>query len=119
MKAIMRRWRQGAIRNQFESSAVGLQILERMAEWLKACGVEMVVMQSTDVYWMALNDILGARKFKVRLTNAPQLLDTHCSSTYFSLTLGQKEVSERMWRIWSAWLQPVPSTEPGWSLRLS
>jgi transposase len=44
--------------------------LERMAEWLKACGVEMVVMQSTGVYWMALYDILEARKFKVCLTNA-------------------------------------------------
>ena len=28
--------------------------LERMAEWLKVCGIEMVVMQSTGVYWMAL-----------------------------------------------------------------
>jgi transposase len=44
--------------------------LERMAEWLKACGVETVVMQSTGVYWMALYDILEARKFKVCLTNA-------------------------------------------------
>ena len=44
--------------------------LERMAEWLKACGVEMVVMQSTGVYWMALYDILEAQKFKVCLTNA-------------------------------------------------
>ena len=44
--------------------------LERMADWLKACGVEMVVMQSTGVYWMALYDILEARKFKVCLTNA-------------------------------------------------
>jgi len=44
--------------------------LERMADWLKACGVEMVVMQSTGVYWMALYDVLEARKFKVCLTNA-------------------------------------------------
>ena len=44
--------------------------LERMADWLKVCGVEMVVMQSTGVYWMALYDILEARKFKVCLTNA-------------------------------------------------
>lgn len=42
--------------------------LERMADWLKVCGVEMVVMQSTGVYWMALYDILEARKFKVCLT---------------------------------------------------
>jgi len=44
--------------------------LERMADWLKVCGVEMVVMQSTGVYWMALYDILEVRKFKVCLTNA-------------------------------------------------
>jgi transposase len=44
--------------------------LERLADWLKACGVEMVVMQSTGVYWVALYDILEARKFKVCLANA-------------------------------------------------
>jgi transposase len=44
--------------------------LVRMADWLTACGVEMVVMQSTGVYWMALYDTLEARKFKVCLTNA-------------------------------------------------
>ncbi len=44
--------------------------LERMADWLKGCGVQMVVMQSTGVYWIALYDILEARKFKVCLTNA-------------------------------------------------
>jgi hypothetical protein len=44
--------------------------LERMADWLKVWGIEMVVMQSTGVYWMALYDILEARKFKVCLTNA-------------------------------------------------
>ena len=44
--------------------------LVRMADWLTACGVEMVVMQSTGVYWMALYDALEARKFKVCLTNA-------------------------------------------------
>jgi transposase len=44
--------------------------LERMADWLKRCGIEMVVMQSTGVYWIALYDILEARKFKICLTNA-------------------------------------------------
>lgn len=44
--------------------------LERMADWLKACGVETVVMQSTGVYWIALFDVLEARKFRVCLTNA-------------------------------------------------
>ena len=44
--------------------------LERMADWLTACGVETVVMQSTGVYWMALYDTLEARRFRVCLTNA-------------------------------------------------
>src|SRR5215831_19211713 len=44
--------------------------LERMADWLTACGVEVVVMQSTGVYWIALYDVLEARKFKICLTNA-------------------------------------------------
>jgi len=44
--------------------------LERMVEWLKACGIEMVVMQSTGVYWTALYDVLEARGFKICLANA-------------------------------------------------
>ncbi len=44
--------------------------LERMADWLTTCGVEVVVMQSTGVYWVALYDILEARKFKICLTKA-------------------------------------------------
>jgi transposase len=44
--------------------------LERMADWLVACGVQIVVMQSTGVYWIALYDVLEARKFKICLTNA-------------------------------------------------
>ena len=44
--------------------------LERMADWLKACGIETVVMQSTGVYWIALFDVLEARGFKICLANA-------------------------------------------------
>jgi transposase len=44
--------------------------LERMADWLKACGIETVVMQSTGVYWIALYDVLEARDFKICLANA-------------------------------------------------
>jgi hypothetical protein len=40
--------------------------LERMADWLKDCGIETVVMQSTGVYWIALFDVLEARGFIVR-----------------------------------------------------
>jgi transposase len=44
--------------------------LERMADWLRACGIETVVMQSTGVYWIALYDVLEARGFKICLANA-------------------------------------------------
>ena len=44
--------------------------LERMADWLKACGIETVVMQSTGVYWIPLFDVLEARDFKICLANA-------------------------------------------------
>jgi len=44
--------------------------LERMADWLKACGIETVVMQSTGVYWIALFDVLEARGFEICLANA-------------------------------------------------
>jgi transposase len=44
--------------------------LQRMAEWLKTCGIETIVMQSTGVYWIALYDVLEARGFKICLANA-------------------------------------------------
>jgi transposase len=44
--------------------------LLRMAAWLKACGVKMVVMQSTGVYWIAVYEVLEKAGFEVWLTNA-------------------------------------------------
>jgi transposase len=44
--------------------------LERLADWLKACGIETVVMQSTGVYWIAVFDVLEARGFRMCLANA-------------------------------------------------
>jgi transposase len=44
--------------------------LERMADWLKACGIQTVVMQSTGVYWIALYDVLEARGLQMCLANA-------------------------------------------------
>jgi hypothetical protein len=41
-----------------------------MAEWLKSCGVKMVVMQSTGVYWIAVYEVLEKAGFAVWLTNA-------------------------------------------------
>jgi transposase len=42
----------------------------RMADWLKSCGVEHVVMQSTGVYWIAVYNVLEEAGFQVCLANA-------------------------------------------------
>ena len=44
--------------------------LERMAAWLKSCGIETVAMQSTGVYWFAVYDVLEKNGVKVFLVNA-------------------------------------------------
>jgi transposase len=44
--------------------------LHRMAQWLKACGIETVVMQATGVYWMALYEVLDSYGLQVQVVNA-------------------------------------------------
>jgi transposase len=44
--------------------------LHRIANWLKACGVQTVAMESTGVYWIPLYQILDERGFEVYLVNA-------------------------------------------------
>ena len=44
--------------------------LTRMVEWLKSCGIQHVVMQSTGVYWIAVYDVLERAGFQVCLANA-------------------------------------------------
>src|SRR3990172_8163746 len=44
--------------------------LHRLADWLEACGVETVAMESTGVYWIPLYEILEERGFEVLLVNA-------------------------------------------------
>lgn len=44
--------------------------LERMAVWLKSCGMDTVAMQSTGVYWFAVYDVLEKHGLKVFLVNA-------------------------------------------------
>jgi hypothetical protein len=44
--------------------------LHRLADWLTACGVETVVMESTGVYWIPLFELLEERGFQVLLVNA-------------------------------------------------
>lgn len=44
--------------------------LYRIANWLKACGVCTVAMESTGVYWIPLYQVLEERGFEVYLVNA-------------------------------------------------
>lgn len=47
--------------------------LYRLADWLHACGIETVAMESTGVYWIPLFQILEERGFEVKLVDARQL----------------------------------------------
>lgn len=44
--------------------------LHRLADWLSACGVDTVAMESTGVYWIPLFELLDSRGFNVLLVNA-------------------------------------------------
>jgi len=43
--------------------------LERLADWLIACGIDTVAMESTGVYWIPLFELLESRGLKVYLVN--------------------------------------------------
>lgn len=47
--------------------------LHAIAEWLRACGVTTVAMESTGVYWVPLFELLEARGFEVWLVEPGQL----------------------------------------------
>lgn len=47
--------------------------LHLLADWLEACGIESVAMESTGVYWIPVFDVLEARGFAVSLVNARHL----------------------------------------------
>jgi transposase len=44
--------------------------LYALADWLEACGVETVAMESTGIYWIPVYEILEDRGFEVFLVNA-------------------------------------------------
>ena len=44
--------------------------LQRMAAWLKECGIRTVAMQSTGVYWIAVQEVLEKEGLEVYLVNA-------------------------------------------------
>jgi transposase len=47
--------------------------LQRLADWLEACHIDTVAMEATGVYWIALFEILEARRLRVFLVNARHL----------------------------------------------
>jgi len=47
--------------------------LDAMADWLQACGVKIVAMESTGVYWIPLYELLERRGFEVMLVDARQV----------------------------------------------
>lgn len=47
--------------------------LRRLADWLVACHVETVAMESTGVYWIPIYEILEARGLRVFLVNAQHI----------------------------------------------
>nr|WP_259395850.1 IS110 family transposase [Burkholderia cepacia] len=44
--------------------------LNAMADWLKACGIDTIAMESTGVYWIPVFELLESRGFTVMLINA-------------------------------------------------
>lgn len=44
--------------------------LNEMADWLKSLGIEIVAMEATGVYWIALYEVLDQRGFTVQLVNS-------------------------------------------------
>jgi transposase len=60
----------GRTENPVRAFGTFTQDLEQMADWLKACGVTTVAMESTGVYWIPAFQILERRGFKVCLVNA-------------------------------------------------
>lgn len=46
------------------------QGLRQMASWLKECGIRTVAMQSTGVYWIAVQEVLEREGLQVYLVNA-------------------------------------------------
>ena len=47
--------------------------LKALGDWLAACGVDTVAMESTGVYWIPLYEVLERRGFKVTLVNTRQV----------------------------------------------
>ncbi|MBL7162064.1 MAG: IS110 family transposase [Anaerolineales bacterium] len=61
---------QGRDENSVRCFATFTADLRNCADWLAACGIETVALESTGVYWIPLFEILESRGFEVYLVNA-------------------------------------------------
>lgn len=55
--------------------------LYALADWLAACGIDTVAMESTGLYWLPVYEILEARGFEVYLVNARHLKNVAAKKT--------------------------------------
>ena len=55
--------------------------LHALVDWLEACGVETVAMESTGVYWIPIYEILEDRGFEAYLVNARHLKNVPTKKT--------------------------------------
>ncbi len=55
--------------------------LYALADWLEACGIDTVAMESTGLYWLPVYEILEARGFEVYLVNARHLKNVAAKKT--------------------------------------
>jgi transposase len=63
---------------RFESFTADLHAL---ADWLEACGIDTVAMESTSVYWIPIYEILEERGFDLYLVNARQVKNVNGRKT--------------------------------------
>ena len=75
--------------------------LNALADWLIACGVDTVAMESTGVYWIPIFEVLEARGLKVFLVNSWHLKHvpgrTHRPTLACGQGHGQSDVLDCQW----------------------
>jgi hypothetical protein len=80
--------------------------LHRLADWLKACKIKTVAMESTGVYWIPIFEILEERGFEVVLVNAlhsPRRRSPRCapiSGTEKSSSKAPRLISSACRKLW-------------------
>src|SRR5882672_8393306 len=108
------------------------QDLYLLADWLEQCGIKIVAMESTGVYWIPLFQILEDRGFEVCLVNARHVKNvpgrrtdvsdcqrgcsSYTRSDYCGRRIGRNRRSARygrccgIARAWCRWRPPTSTT---------